>query len=423
MLRINRSFTQQNNNNVGTLNTRRPLMIIPSDYENEHMGGQGILDGMKSLLGKVGDIGTNLLNRIPNSDDTGRPLFQGEKHALLKLPNGKMGIGNYIGPGTQLIKRLKRKDPPRTEVDKVAMGHDIRYGIANNINEIRNADKIMIRKVDEIARNKTDSRFNIAQAKLIKAKMIGEDLGLIKRNAFSGDLSLNKALPQGDIALMNEKLKPLEMAGYGKSPAHELKKKAMRKARQMGKGDIKLGKHIELGESPIKVNREFSQLVPKQQSSITPIFTSKSKATDLINSPFSTMARALGDLGIHGAKKLALPFAGLVLAKKSASTMASKILPWIKRKMFGKGMGGAGLKKYDKVLLKHLEKAIVKTRKHMKKGQSGKGYEPLSGSGFFSSFVNIMKKIAKPALKAGMAGLSVVQPELAIPLGVASTFL
>ncbi len=93
MLRINRSFTHQNNNNVGTLNTRRPLMIIPSDYENEHMGGQGIIDNMKSLLGKVGDIGTNLLNRIPNSDDTGRPLFQGEKHALLKLPNGKMGIG------------------------------------------------------------------------------------------------------------------------------------------------------------------------------------------------------------------------------------------------------------------------------------------------------------------------------------------
>jgi hypothetical protein len=369
MLRINNALTQQNNRNVGVFNTRKPSMIIPS--EDEHMGGRGIIDGMKSLLGSIGNVGTNLLNRIPNSDDTGRPLFQGEKHALLKLPNGKMGIGSFIGPGTQLVKRLKRGDPPRTEVDKVAKGHDIRYGLANNLNDIRNADKIMIRKVGEIARNKTDSRFNIAQAKLIKAKIIGEDLGLIKRNAFSGDLSLNKSLPQGDIALMNENLKPLEMAGYGKSPAHELKKKAMRKARQMGKGDIKLGKNIELGESPIKINRDFPQLIPKQQSSITPYFTSKSKATDLINSPFSSIARALGDLGIHGAKKLALPLAGLVLAKKSASTMASKILPWIKRKMFGKGMGGAGLKKYDKVLLKHLEKAIVRTRKHMEKGQSG----------------------------------------------------
>ena len=391
MLRINRSFTQQNNNNVGTLNTRRPLMIIPSDYENEHMGGQGILDGMKSLLGKVGDIGTNLLNRIPNNDDTGRPLFQGEKHALLKLPNGKMGIGNYIGPGTQLIKRLKRKDPPRTEVDKVAMGHDIRYGIANNINEIRNADKIMIRKVDEIARNKTDSRFNIAQAKLIKAKMIGEDLGLIKRNAFSGDLSLNKALPQGDIALMNEKLKPLEMAGYGKSPAHELKKKAMRKARSMKSAIFEL-----------KGSGLFRMPSPQtgEQPSIMPL---------------------LGDIGKLAGKKLLLPIAGAIIAGKSAKAVSRKIFPWLKQKL---GFGGSGMKRsHEQKLMSELEKSIRKVRNHMKKGQSGKGYEPLSGSGFFSGFVNVLKKIGRPLAKAGMAGLSIAQPELAIPLGIASTFL
>lgn len=203
MLRINSSLTTPINNNVGVINTRKPLIIIPNDY-NETMGGRGILDNMKSLLGSIGNVGTNLLNRIPNSDDTGRPMFNGEKHALLKLQNGKMGIGNYMGPGTQLIKRLKRGDPPRTETDKVSQAHDIRYGIAKNVDDIRKADKIMIRKVEEIARNKTDSRINIAQAKLIKAKIVGEDLGLIKRNAFSGDLSLNQTLPQGDIGLMND---------------------------------------------------------------------------------------------------------------------------------------------------------------------------------------------------------------------------
>jgi hypothetical protein len=231
MVRINTMLRPQLNRNVGIVShTRQSSMLVPKDY-NE-MSGTGILDSLRSLMGKInGDVGAKMLNLIPSSDETARPVFAGEKHALLKLANGKMGIANYMGPGTQLVKRLKREDPPRTQTDKVSQAHDIRYGIAKNIDDIRKADKIMIRKVEEIARNKTDSRLNIAQAKLIKAKIIDEDLGSIKRNAFSGDLSNNQLLPKEDVALMNGKLKTLSMEGYGKSPAYELKKKILRKAR------------------------------------------------------------------------------------------------------------------------------------------------------------------------------------------------
>ena len=44
-----------------------------------------------------GELGTAVRNIIPDSDDTARPGFPGERHMLLKLRNGKTGVGNYMG--------------------------------------------------------------------------------------------------------------------------------------------------------------------------------------------------------------------------------------------------------------------------------------------------------------------------------------
>ena len=44
-----------------------------------------------------GPVGTFVKNIIPSSDDTARPAFQGEKHAILRLSNGRMGIANFMG--------------------------------------------------------------------------------------------------------------------------------------------------------------------------------------------------------------------------------------------------------------------------------------------------------------------------------------
>ena len=119
---------------------------------------------------------------VAASDETARPRFEGELHAILLLPNGKNGIANYVGPGTRIIERLKRNDPPRTPVDAVAMAHDIRYTLAKNVDDIKRADEKMI---DEISRV-SDAPRNIFLAKnFIQLQMKVENAGILAGDAFS----------------------------------------------------------------------------------------------------------------------------------------------------------------------------------------------------------------------------------------------
>ena len=98
---------RSNRNSLGSRSHRDNLL---------RMGGQGIFSSIK--------------NAIPHSDSNARAGYPGENHAILKLPNGMPGIANFMGPGTQVVKRLQRGDPPRTASDKTAMRHDIDYGLA-----------------------------------------------------------------------------------------------------------------------------------------------------------------------------------------------------------------------------------------------------------------------------------------------------
>lgn len=66
------------------------------------------------------------------ADVSGRPLFPGERQMPLQLPNGRMGIANYAGPGTQVIKRLQHGDPARMPVDKIAEPHDVDFTLSAN---------------------------------------------------------------------------------------------------------------------------------------------------------------------------------------------------------------------------------------------------------------------------------------------------
>lgn len=183
---------------------------------NNEQGGEGLLSNiLRSGLDTItsGTLATKLKNIIPSSDETARPAFKGEKHAILKLPNGRMGIASYMGPGTAIGERLKRGDPPRTESDKVAQAHDIRYLKAQNVDDVREADRIMLRKLREIARANKDSPFNIRQGNLIAAKIKAEDVGLIKRDAFSGKLPYK--IPADVDRIATQKLKELAQLGYG----------------------------------------------------------------------------------------------------------------------------------------------------------------------------------------------------------------
>ena len=184
----------------------------------------------------TGDLGTTIKNILPNSDKNARPSFKGELHSILKLPNGKLGVASYQGPNTNLIERLKRKDPPRTATDAVSKQHDIHYALATTTEDIRNADKIMSKKIEKIAQEKKDHPININQARLITAKMVGEDLGLIKDTAFSGDLSKKKELTKAKKKLLLDNLE-----GEGKKekkllPADRLKLKILEDMKLSGQG-------------------------------------------------------------------------------------------------------------------------------------------------------------------------------------------
>ena len=208
-------------------------------------GGSGVSAVLRRLLktpaksiGKIintvvaGKTSTALKNAIAklDKDPTRRTQHVGEKHIPLKIGKS-VGWANYAGPSTRLNLRLRRGDPPRTLVDKVAMTHDIRYSLSKNINDIRSADNKMIRKLKDIKRLGQDSLFNTTIAlRGIQGKKLLEDVKLLRKDLF---LAPGK---ESNIRLLKEKLAQLEQQGFGHTimPAQVLKKRIIRKLEQKG---------------------------------------------------------------------------------------------------------------------------------------------------------------------------------------------
>ena len=235
--------TIQTDQNEPDYSDKRSATTLPqADLEME---GMGFGDILRKLMKNAPDIssayssnlGTDLKNLIPSSDATARPSFPGEKHAILKLPNGRPGIANYMGPGTNVIERLKRGDKGRTPADTVAKRHDIDYTLASGkstkeeqLKAIRNADNRMVNSLKQISSGKHggDSQLNIQTGlRLIQAKKIGEDLGVLSRSKFAGDL---QTIPQADQVLLLNNQQELEQEGYGAElPGDALKSKLLKK--------------------------------------------------------------------------------------------------------------------------------------------------------------------------------------------------
>lgn len=135
-----------------------------------------------------GPIGTTISNKISekyNKNDLWRPGFAGEKHMILPTSKG-LTRANFAGPGTKIHKRMKRGDKGvdgPNGIDAAAMVHDILYTNANDYNDIQRADTKFINDVS----NSTQSRaVKTAVIGAIKAKNIGEKIGLISKDAFVG---------------------------------------------------------------------------------------------------------------------------------------------------------------------------------------------------------------------------------------------
>ena len=197
--------------------------------------GSGMSDVVNSLRNAgqaidkayFGSTGTKIRNLIPASDETAANQFPGERHQVLRLSNGKLGTANWSGPGTQVVKRLKRGDKPRTLTDKAAMAHDLRYTLADDDNELRVADQKMINKLKQLQETKADSNFNIRPARYImQGKVTGENLGIFKKDTF---VDTSAKLDDADRKIVQEKLTELEQEGYGHAlPGQELKRRLLK---------------------------------------------------------------------------------------------------------------------------------------------------------------------------------------------------
>jgi hypothetical protein len=456
-------YNSQISNNVGIQNTsHRGLNFNKTTLAPKTtLSGEGFVDIIKSVYEKgsalkrgaemlsdaySSELGTAFRNALPSSDASARPGYAGEKHTILKLSNGKYGVANYMGPNTNLLERLRKGDPPRTECDRASQAHDIRYALAMNTNDVRRADNIMMTKVREIERNRGDAPQNIAQAKLIRAKMITEDMGLIRKDAFSGELS-NKTIPDKDRMTLMSKLGPLSQEGYGLSqagtallPGDALKIKILK--------DLMKKKNKLKGSGSSSASRDLG----KSYKLLGNGYMAGAGIEDITNFVVNKIIPEL--MRMVGISKDVLPVEQLVsIIKKSLEMaksgnlvtviahLAKTILPILihgklrstrgggkKKLMKGKGLMDF-LGKHKDMLLQTLSKGLLEAFKiylnhHSKQAGSGviftgSGKKKLKGAGFWDDFKKGFLSVFKPGAKIlGTIATAVGVPEIGIPLKI-----
>jgi hypothetical protein len=178
--------------------------------------------------------------------------FRGEKHPPLITSRG-LKRGNFAGPGTHVLERIKRGDQGVNFTDSVAKGHDLRYMLAKNQGDIRSADFKFIKSLSGSKGNiinKTVAR------NVMKGKVFLENKGLMSRSQFSG--SLPNALDADDKLMLQAELGKMEQKGLG-NPANNLVKQ-MRASIQNGRGTEVVATTLTgSGKAPKKLNRKEMQ--------------------------------------------------------------------------------------------------------------------------------------------------------------------
>ena len=156
------------------------------------------------------------VNRIFGSN-----LRDKEIHAPVWTPGG-LKFGSFIGPGSDVIGRIRDGIQPVSNSDRVAQAHDLRYGFAKNTDDVRTADLKMVGKLNDLQAKGDEYRVNVWMGKVpIKAKMKMEDWGIIKKGSFADLKGWNNA---DDEKIARAKFDELEQQGYGKRKKKPKKK-------------------------------------------------------------------------------------------------------------------------------------------------------------------------------------------------------
>ena len=139
--------------------------------------------------------------------------FSNERHIPL-IVNGRVKLGEFVGPGTHIKYRLQNDIQPISEVDKIAQTHDLRYVLSENKEDVRYADNKVINRLEYADTHNLDNFLNIKMTKLaMKSKRLFEDVGIWSEGSYS-DMKGN-ALDENDKKIYKNKLNSLEQQGYG----------------------------------------------------------------------------------------------------------------------------------------------------------------------------------------------------------------
>jgi hypothetical protein len=375
-------------------------------------------------------FGSKLINALPSSDATARPSFPGERHMILKLPNGKNGGANYMGPGTEIIKRLKRGDPGRTPADKVAKMHDINYALAANAptkqkqqKAVRAADNRMIASLKKMQTEKADASRNIqAGLKGIQSKVVGEDFGLLNKGSFSGPL---EKVSTADNRLLQNNKNELEQQGLGIEPeplpGQLLKERMLKKFAKPGPA----GGGVSLAGGGL-TKTVIDVIMPEvlKDLRIKKLYLPKALITKLVKK--ATI------------NKTGKPLTAIKL-KDICNKLGKHILPAMcKAKLKTMGQSGSGIymKAAAKLHPKFAEAMHIVLKNHQK-GMSGSGFFSSIGKAFkkvkhgftkafhkVGKFVHKNKAIISPLLNVGgIAATALGQPELGLAAEVADAAL
>jgi hypothetical protein len=134
---------------------------------------------------------SNVLSETFGNNPHWMPGFAGEKHLLIPTDWGPTR-GNYIGPGTHLDERLARGDigvDGPNGVDVAARTHDILYSLAKSVKDIRDADNRLIDDINKSSQGSKTKKLLIAG---LRAKQIGEDVGVFGPETFTEIPGLQK---------------------------------------------------------------------------------------------------------------------------------------------------------------------------------------------------------------------------------------
>ena len=118
-------------------------------------------------VGSAALAGAGSLGVLPDPTNFEAPQF---------TPEGTK-TATFVGPGTDILGKIKAKKLPVNPVDMAALEHDIAYGLADNNAKVRRADNRFIKRLEAIAKLYPEDEYNSWIAgTAIKGKMLLESI-------------------------------------------------------------------------------------------------------------------------------------------------------------------------------------------------------------------------------------------------------